>query len=390
MGEDQAAYPTASAAAPLKPKYKRRVVMLKPLVELPSTPLQRPQPLSKLRLIRSGSHSSSSDDTSPTSVLPYTKHQSNSLKAGQSQLHRALTTSSSSSLASSPPEVSPPATPVCQQPVCTDSWTSRHFVYDVASAAQPIPRYQTSAAPSTDVSTLTALLHKPVAQHTAQPVAKASRQPAKQASHAKHGTLETAWRWRFKRQWRRAQAEVLMHDSSDPSHDQADDDPWHMAFQMIQAGNAFPAVGVPLPDHDCYSGPAASPLLDTEDDDINGLFEFDSGSAEAALQQPSKPLPALGLAASKARELLRLQAGVHAQACSHYPQDHTHPLTAQQCGISKASVPSWIAQGVMPSGFSKPATGKPQPMGMHTSISSQMLAPDLLHSTESAAPLMGA
>ena len=59
--------------------------------------------------------------------------------------------------------------------------------------------------------------------------AKSKPQAVKQPQHAKHGTLETAWRWRFKRQWRRAQVQPLVADCDDNS-----DDPWHVGLEMIQ------------------------------------------------------------------------------------------------------------------------------------------------------------
>ena len=280
-----------STAPQVKPRYKRRVVMLKPLVD---TPPMFDKPLKPLRLLRNNSDSSSSPDFSPTSVLPYDKHRHGDLKAGQSQLHQALAASSCYLPADSPPEPSPPAVTPCQQPAITESWTTRHFVYDVKSAAQPAPAPASVRQIPTKASTAVAAPHGPAAQ------------PAKQAFHAKRGTLETAWRWRFKRQWRRVQAQALINDLHDPADDQSDD-PWHMAFDMIQAGNAFPDVGVPLPDHDCYSdGPAASPLLDA-DDDMDGLFEFEHDSAESVGSDHLKPRPALAEAASKARQLIKHQ-----------------------------------------------------------------------------------
>lgn len=267
--------------------------MLKPLVESPPALTEQPPPLSKLRLVRHNSVTSSSSDFSPTSVLPYHKHHNSNLKAGQSQLHTALTASSCSSPAASlPSDASSPAAATAEhQPTDAESWTQRHFVYQVKAAviAQDMLPTEPAAWTFTNATAI-AVPQKP------------SAQPAKQA---KHGTLEAAWRWRFKRQWRKAQAQAFMKDPNDLA-----DDPWHMAFEMIQAGNAFPDVGAPVPDHDCYSGAAASPLLDTETDDVDEVFVFEQDSTESAPKATSGSQHALAEAASKARELAKFQASI--------------------------------------------------------------------------------
>ena len=262
--------------------------MLKPLAESPAALTEQPPPLSKLRLLRHDSDTSSSSDFSPTSVLPYYKP--HNLKAGQSQLHRALTASSCSSPAASLPFdiPAPAATTAEHQPVTAESWTQRHFVYNVkpASLAQTGLATEPAAWSATNSSSAVALPYK-------QPT-----QPAKQA-----------WRWRFKRQWRKAQAQVFMDDPNDPANDLADD-PWHMAFEMIQAGNAFPDVGAPVPDHDCYTGAAASPLLGTHTDDMDEVFAFEQESTESARKAATGSQHALAQAASRARELVKYQVSL--------------------------------------------------------------------------------
>ena len=79
---------------------------------------------------------------------------------------------------------------------------------------------------------------------------------------------------------------------------------------------------MPVPDHHCYcDGPAASPLLDT-DDELDGLFEFEKGDDVSAFATDIRPRPALAEASIRARELITHQVESNNTYSSKFVPQH--------------------------------------------------------------------
>ena len=138
-------------------------------------------------------------------------------------------------------------------------------------------------------------------------------QPANSAA----SSADKAWRSRFVHKWRREQAR-----RGKICNDDMWDDPWHADLHMLQAANVHPDLQMPMPDHDCYPvGTSPSPLLSI-DDDLGCVLEADYITPEPvnAVRTATKLQSALSEAASKARQLLKHQVNLCScldSACYH-------------------------------------------------------------------------
>lgn len=287
---------------------KRRVILLKPLQE--SLEFHQDCLLPALRISRTDSDVTDSSlvtSYSPTSVLPQPR------EPGSGNLSKALQKYdrpvSDSSVHSTPEHAE--AAPAFTKQI--GSWASRQVIHDLSrhhSSVSPLP-----GALSPDSAAPIIISRQP------------KLQPPKTPPGTKRSTLETAWRWKFKRQWGREQ--LKFHLPADHHNDdECGNDPWHDAMHMIQAANTTPSAGVPISDHDCYAGASPSPLLD--EDDMDGLLEM--GSPVAGVTHAVRDIvrttssEALAEAAAKARELRQYQV-THISSCLH--PACTPSLTAQ-------------------------------------------------------------
>lgn len=274
---------------------KRRVLLLKPLQdELQSQPECALQPLHVSRAESDTTDSSSVLSFSPTSVLPQRAAQH---EVGSGILFKALQKHDHFIKEGSTSNAHDKAEPLSSKPV--GSWASRQTVHDLSG-----PHVTVSALPGASSPDSAALIVIPLQPRPLQP-----REPT-----AKRSTLETAWRWRFKRQWGKEQLRGHLPERHFDD-DESSNDPWHDALHMIQAANTTPAAGVPISDHDCYAEASPSPLLD--DDDLDGLLEMDSPLTNVAPivrdMVRTTSSQALAEAAAKARELRQYQLKVQQQ-----------------------------------------------------------------------------
>lgn len=287
---------------------KRRVILLKPLQESLEFPQDcLPQPLRIIRTESDVTDNSLVTSYSPTSVLPQPR------EPGSGNLSKALQKYdcpvSDSSVRSTPEHAE--AAPASTKQI--GSWASRQVVHDLSrhhSALTPLP-----GALSPDSAAPIIIPRQP------------KLQPPKTPPGAKRSTLETAWRWKFKRQWGKEQLRFHL-PAGHHNDDECGNDPWHDAMHMIQAANTKPSAGVPISDHDCYAGASPSPLLD--EDDMDGLLEMSSpatGVTHAVRDiVRTTSSEALAEAAAKARELRQYQVTLIA-SCVHPP--YTCSLAAQ-------------------------------------------------------------
>jgi len=190
--------------------------------------------------------------------------------------------------------------PVSSKPV--GSWASRQTIHDLSGHQATV-----SALPGASGPDLAAPIVIPPQPRPLQP-----REPK-----ATRSTLETAWRWKFKRQWGKEQLRGHLPECH-YDNDESSNDPWHDALHMIQAANTTPAVGVPISDHDCYAEASPSPLLD--DDDLDSLLELDPPVTDvtpvARDMVRTTSSQALAEAAAKARELRQYQV-MHINSSNH-------------------------------------------------------------------------
>ncbi|KAL0030200.1 hypothetical protein WJX77_002247 [Trebouxia sp. C0004] len=272
---------------------KRRVLLLKPLQD--ELQLQPECALKPLRISRAESDTTDSNSVlsfSPTSVLPQraARHETGSgILFKALQKHDHLIKEGSTSNAHDKAEL------VSGKPV--GSWASRHTVHDLSGHQVTV-----SALPGASSPDPAAPIVIPPQPRPLQP-----RGPT-----ATRSTLETAWRWKFKRQWGKEQLRSHLPERH-YDDDESSNDPWHDALHMIQAANTTPAAGVPISDHDCYAEASPSPLLD--DDDLDGLLEMDSPLTDdtpvAHDMVRTTSSQALAEAAAKARELRQYQVKAH-------------------------------------------------------------------------------
>ena len=278
---------------------RRKVIKLKPLQEDTPSPVQACK--THHPAVKPDSHwvSTSPLNFSPTSVLPQQREQ------GAGNLFVALKLQADKAAASA---AGANSHAVKQQQL--GSWADNQVIHSLSICvpARPLP-----GASESKVSGPVVIRHQIRLQ---QPHA---------AGIDTGSTLDAAWRWRFKRLWRKEQLRYHSPERQyNDDEDEAGNDPWHDALHMIQAANTSPDVGttgVPICDHDCYVHSSPSPLLDS--DDLDGLLEDEPAPLDkAAVDGPemmwSSSSRALAEAASKARELLKYQVYcIHVAAVGH-------------------------------------------------------------------------
>ena len=256
--------------------------------------------LKPLRISRAKSDTTDSSSVlsfSPTSVLPQRAAQH---EVGSGILYKALQKHDHFVKEGSTSNAHDKTEPVSSKPV--GSWASRQTLHDLSGHQVTVAALPGASSP--DPAAPIVIPPQPRPAHPREPTAK-------------HSTLETAWRWKFKRQWGKEQLRGHL-----PEHHYDDDDssndPWHDALHMIQAANTTPAAGVPISDHDCYAEASPSPLLD--DDDLDGLLEMDSPPTDvtpvARDMVRTSSSQALAEAAAKARELRQYQV-MHLSFSTH-------------------------------------------------------------------------
>jgi len=277
---------------------KRRVILLKPLQgESQLQPECALKPLRNSRAESDTTDSSSVLSFSPTSVLPQHAAQH---EVGSGILFKALQKHDQFIKDGSTSNAHDKAEPVSSKPV--GSWASRQTIHDLSGHQLTV-----SALPGASSPDSAAPIVIPPQPRPLQP-----KEPT-----AKRSTVETAWRWKFKRQWGKEQLRGYLPERH-YDDDESSNDPWHDAFHMIQAANTTPAAGVPISDHDCYAEASPSPLLD--DDDLDGLLEMDSPLTNvtplARDMVRTSSSQALAEAAAKARELRQYQV-MHLSSSNH-------------------------------------------------------------------------
>lgn len=271
---------------------KRRVLLLKPLQD--ELQMQPECALKPLRISRAESDTTDSSSVlsfSPASVLPAQREIGSGILFKALQKHDHFIEEGSTSNAHDKTE------PVSSKLI--GSWASRQTVHDLSGHQVTV-----SALPGASSPDPAAPIVIPRQPRPLQP-----REPK-----ATRSTLETAWCWKFKRQWGKEQLRGYLPERQ-YDDDESSNDPWHDAFHMIQAANTTPAAGVPLSDHDCYAEASPSPLLD--DEDLDGLLEMDSPLTHvtpvAHDMVRTTSSQALAEAAAKARELRQYQVKVQQQ-----------------------------------------------------------------------------
>ena len=224
----------------LRPFPRRKVIKLKPLQEDTRSPVQTCKTRHLAVRADSDCVSASPLSFSPTTVLPQQREQGagNLFIALKLQADKAATSAAGVALHA-----------VKQQQL--GSWADNQVIHNLSN---PVPARPLPGAVESEVSGPIAVCHPMKLQQPRVPAIK------------KGSILDAAWHWRFKRLWAKEQLKHHFpeHQYND-DEEEAGNDPWHDALQMIQAANTSPDAGVPIYDHDCYAQSSPSPLLDSGD-----------------------------------------------------------------------------------------------------------------------------
>ncbi|DBA78258.1 TPA: hypothetical protein ACH3X2_008211 [Trebouxia sp. C0005] len=287
---------------------KRRVHLLKPLQD--DLQMQSECALKPLRISRAESDTTDGSSVlsfSPTSVLPQRAAQH---EVGRGILFKALQKHDRFIQEGPASNAHNKTDPVSSKLI--GSWASRQTAHDLSGHQMTVSALPGASSPD------------PAAPIVIPPQARPLQPRERKVTRS---TLETAWRWKFKRQWGKEQLRGHLPECH-YDDDESSNDPWHDAFHMIQAANTTPAAGVPISDHDCYAEASPSPLLD--DDDLDGLLEMDSPLTDvtpvARDMVRTTSSQALAEAAAKARELRQYQVKVQQQNEQVFSSSWGQPL----------------------------------------------------------------